>query len=245
MLVGLFQFNICWENKESSKVRILSLLKKNSKEFDWLIFPEMTLTGFSMNAEKTKLDESDLEFFKELAVHNNCFVTFGGNVQDKNTSMTIDSSGNFISFYEKNHLFSFAGENIAYKIGNHCENFSVNGFSISPAICYDLRFSYHFWNKAKTTDVYCIIANWPQTRKLHWRNLLIARAIENQTYVIAVNRTGEDPGNVYSGNSMVVDPLGTIVSEIESQEGIFIVGIENSKVLGVRKEFKFLSDRKE
>jgi predicted amidohydrolase len=244
MKIGLFQFDIIWEDKEQNKLKILSILEQNRKDFDWLVFPEMTLTGFSMQAGITILDKSDLDFFANLAKSLNCNLTFGGNINGNNTSVTLSSEGFIINEYKKNHLFSFAGEDENYIAGKSCSVFKVGNIGITPAICYDLRFSYHFWSNAINTGIFCIIANWPESRKFHWRTLLCARAIENQTYVVATNRVGKDPLNGYSGNSMIIDPLGQIILEVENQEGIFVASIDPSIVTNVRNNFQFLNDRK-
>jgi len=244
MLVGLFQYDIIWEDKEKNKSKILSILNESRKNFDWLVFPEMTLTGFSMEAERTVLSDFDIEFFRGIAIMNNCYVTFGGNVKGENTSLTLNTEGVIVSDYKKSHLFSFAGENQNYKSGTDVRNFLVNDSCVLPAICYDLRFSYHFWNQAQKTQIYCVIANWPESRKRHWRTLLCARAIENQSYVVAVNRVGADPSNNYSGNSMIIDPLGEIICEVENEEGIFPAEITKTKVAEIRQKFQFIKDRR-
>ena len=118
--------------------------------------------------------------------------------------------------------------------------------TIAPIICFDLRFPYLFWNQASQTDLFVVVSSWPARRAEHWMRLLQARAIENQAYVVGVNRTGRDPSLEYGGNSMIFDPLGKILLDCQGKEGIFLCpeDITQSFVLKTRSRFPFLKERR-
>jgi len=247
MNIGLVQYDPHWEEINVSKDRILSLLEKSfikESKIDWLIFPEMTLSGFSMNINKTTLKTEDIQFIKDICQQYSVSITFGGVMDGFNNNITLNTKGVIVSSYSKIHLFSYAKEESHYKSGDRVKSFDLNTVRITPLVCYDLRFPYLFWNAAKETDLYVVIANWPSSRISQWRGLLIARAIENQSFVVGVNRIGCSPSEDYNGNSLVVNPLGNIILECSRDEGVFTVSIEPAEVNNVRSKFQFMADRK-
>ncbi|MCX5783953.1 MAG: hypothetical protein NTW04_05910 [Elusimicrobia bacterium] len=221
MKIALCQFDIVWENKRANKDKIISLLKSSSLRADWIIFPEMTLSGFSMNAGAALLDD--------------------------NNFLTLDKEGKLISNCGKTHLVPWIGEDKIYKSGVKAENFMLNGMSVSPSVCYDLRFSYLFWNAAAQTDIFAVMASWPASRSGHWSALLKARAIENLCYVAGVNRIGKDPNCEYSGGSAVFGPFGETLLDCGKGEGVFTCETEITKksVEEIRAKFPFIKDRKD
>lgn len=237
MRVALCQLNTAWEDKEANKKRISRIVA--GVRTDWLVFPEMALTGFSMNARATELSRADIEFFRSLARRKRAAVTFGGVLKNRNCSVTFDSGGRKLCQYSKIHLFSLAHENKHFEPGTAAKSFRFTGLRVSPLVCYDLRFPYVFRMSA---DIFVIIANWPSARVEHWTTLLRARAIENQAFVIGVNRVGRDPNVSYPGNSMVVEPDGSVALKCGGKEGVFEVAIDTSKVECVRKSFPVLKD---
>jgi omega-amidase len=246
MNVGIIQNSAVWEDQDASTDRIRLMLKdvlSGAQKADWLILPEMALSGFTMDTEKATLRERQLEFFRSLAGECSAYVTFGAVLDGTNRCITIDPEGRIISSYAKAHLFSYAREDQHYRPGALPDTFGLRDWRITPAVCYDLRFAYLFWNRAETTDAFVVIANWPSTRVHHWRTLLQARAIENQCYVIGVNRAGSDPHVAYPGTSLVVDPAGTVIVECGAAEGLSIVTIEKAAVQDTRTRFRFLADR--
>jgi len=248
MKIAICQLDMAWEDKTATKARILSLMSACSPEarIDWIVFPEMTLSGFSMNPEKTTLDASDLAFFSDLACRHKTWVSFGGVQDGRNNLITMDASGRAVSIYSKIHLYSFGGEDQAYRPGSKPEKFTLHNMAVAPAVCFDLRFPYVFWNAAAATDIFVVIASWPARRAEHWMRLLQARAIENQCYVVGVNRTGRDPLLEYSGNSMIFDPLGKVVLDCKDGEGVFVAAAEVDKdlVAKTRARFPFFKDRR-
>ncbi|MEI6079122.1 MAG: nitrilase-related carbon-nitrogen hydrolase [bacterium] len=244
MKVGLFQYNIAWENKDKNKSNILSILDaSNESDIDWMIFPEMTLSGFSMDLSKTSINEADVGFFSKLAVDHNCNISFGAVVDSNNRNITINRKGDVICEYSKIHLFGYGDETSHYEPGKCERPFEIEGARIKPLVCYDLRFSYLFWDNAPKTDIFFVIANWAGSRRTHWMSLLKARAIENQSFVIGVNRVGSDPKVGYTGDSMVVDPQGNEILNCGDKEGLYTVRLSLDAVSKTRASFPFLKDR--
>ncbi|MCX7705477.1 MAG: carbon-nitrogen family hydrolase [bacterium] len=243
MKICICQYDIEWEDKQKNKEKILSLVSDISG-VDLIIFPETCLTGFSFNKAITSLTQYDIDFFRSIAENKKSFICFGGVIDEKNACIIINPAGQIILKTSKIHLFSLAGEDIHYKPGAHINSVRINSAGITPFICYDLRFAPLFWVSAEKTDIFIVIANWPETRKHHWKSLLVARAIENQAFVVGVNRIGISPKEKYNGDSCVLDPWGMMVFDCGSGEGAFIVEINIEKVKDIRENFPFLRDRK-
>ena len=146
--------------------------------------------------------------------------------------------------YRKIHPFSYGGEEKHFRAGDELITVDIAGLRISPLVCYDLRFADEFWQLADATDVYLVPANWPEKRRLHWTALLQARAIENQAYVVGVNRVGEGGGLRYSGDSRIVDPLGELLATGSKTETILLADVSAGHVSEVRDHFRFLPDRR-
>jgi predicted amidohydrolase len=248
MKIALCQFDQAWEDREANRGRILSLLEPfpRKEAFDWIVFPEMTLSGFSIDPSKTTLAAEDEEFFRSLARERSCAVSYGGILRGRNCLITLDKEGRTLASYAKMHLYAFGGEDKAYEPGDKQETFLLGGMAVTPAVCFDLRFPYLFWNVARMTDLYVVVASWPARRSEHWMSLLKARAIENQAYVVGVNRTGRDPQVEYGGNSMIFDPLGKVVLDCASREGVHVAQADVTKVAveKTRSRFPFLKERK-
>ena len=246
MKIALAQFDMGWEDKNAAKEKILSLIQAvpPRERMDWLVFPEMTLSGFSPNPKTTSLDAADLAFFSNLARQHSLAVSFGGVEDRRNNLITMDKTGQVISRYSKTHLYCFGHEDASYQPGSTLERFPLQGMTIAPVICFDLRFPYLFWNQAAQTDLFVVISSWPARRAEHWMRLLQARAIENQAYVVGVNRTGRDPSAEYGGNSMIFDPMGKILLDCRSAEGIFCAEVSRGEVLKARAKLPFLKDRR-
>ncbi|MDP7195205.1 MAG: nitrilase-related carbon-nitrogen hydrolase, partial [SAR202 cluster bacterium] len=161
-----------------------------------------------------------------------------------NCLITLNRSGEQVLVYNKIHLITYYDEEKTYREGSVTQKFVINDFNIIPTICYDLRFSYLFWENAPITDAYVVIANWPAERDSHWKSLLKARAIENQSYVIGVNRIGKDLNTEYLGNSLIISPNGEIVLDSGNSEGIAYVDIKKEYINETRKSYPFLNSRK-
>jgi predicted amidohydrolase len=150
--------------------------------------------------------------------------------------------------YRKVHPFSHSGENLHVRPGDELVTVDIEGLRVSMFVCYDLRFANEFWELAPTTDVYLVAAHWPERRREHWIALLHARAIENQAYVVGVNRVGQAPGEegtlVYSGDSRIVDPLGRVVASASCVETMLLADVSSSVVATTRSTYRFLDDRR-
>jgi len=146
--------------------------------------------------------------------------------------------------YRKIHPFSFAGEDRFVRPGTELVTVDVGGVRVSMFVCYDLRFADEFWQLAADTDVFLVPANWPEARREHWMTLLRARAIENQAYVVGVNRVGSGGGIDYSGDTRIVDPLGELLATGSREETIVFADVSTEHVAAVRDRFRVLDDRR-
>jgi predicted amidohydrolase len=146
--------------------------------------------------------------------------------------------------YRKIHPFTFAGEHEHFRAGDTLVTVEVEGLRVSLFVCYDLRFADEFWRLAPTTDVYLVVANWPEPRRQHWQSLLTARAIENQAYVVGCNRVGSGGGLDYTGDSRIIDPLGEMLAGASRTESILVADVAADTVTAVRDRFRFLPDRR-
>src|SRR6185437_8719867 len=147
--------------------------------------------------------------------------------------------------YAKIHPFSYAGEHLSYQAGSNFLTVTVEDLRVSIFICYDLRFADEFWALAADTDLYLVVANWPEPRREHWRALLRARAIENQAYVVGCNRVGTGDGHHYTGDSVILDPMGRPLAEASLAETVLLADLTADEVKRVRDRFPFLADRRE
>jgi predicted amidohydrolase len=146
--------------------------------------------------------------------------------------------------YRKIHPFTYGGEHERFRAGDQLVTVTIEGLRVSMFVCYDLRFADEFWQLAPDTDVYLVPANWPASRRLHWQTLLQARAIENQAYVVGVNRVGSSPTLEYIGDSRIVSPLGELLATAASTESILLADVSADTVAEVRDTFRFLPDRR-
>ena len=146
--------------------------------------------------------------------------------------------------YRKIHPFSFAGEERFVRAGAELVTVDVAGFRVSMFVCYDLRFADEFWQLAGDTDLYLVPANWPEQRREHWQALLRARAIENQAYVVGVNRVGSGGGLDYSGDSRIIDPQGELLATASRTETVLLADLSTEHVAATRDRFRFLPDRR-
>ena len=251
MKLGLIQYSPEWENPEANKQKIDALLTQHLSDEDILIFPEMTLTGFTMKAKEfaEDIDGDSVQYFMELARKHKKDV-FAGIIEefeDKiyNSLYHIDKNGLIIARYRKIHPYSFTSEDEHYDAGNEPVVTKFNKVRIGLSICYDLRFPELYRKYTKEgIDVLIDIANWPVPRSEHWKTLLKARAIENQCFMIGVNRVGTDPALTYNGCSGVFDPMGNEIAMNEGEETLISVNINPEEVAKTRSDLPFLKDMK-
>lgn len=251
MKIGLVQYSPVWEDKKSNKEKISVLLNDKKTEIDLLIFPEMTLTGFTMHSEKfaEEIEGESFIYFSSLAEKFNCDVIAGiiehSSGKYFNSLIHIENDGKLKNYYHKIHPFSFSNEDKHYSAGDKTIVTKVNGWKTGLSICYDLRFPEHYRQYGRNRVPLIInIANWPDTRIDHWRTLLKARAIENQCYVVAVNRVGKDSNLNYNGYSSVFDPMGNEVVAVKDEERVILAEIDKVHVEDTRRTLPFLEDIK-
>lgn len=253
MKVAAISLNQTWENKEANKRKCQQYIIKASFNFcDLIIFPEMTLTGFSMKSNFIKEDLTNsetIQWFIEMAKTYHINIIFGmvlgKNKQATNNAICISVKGDIICNYAKIHPFTFAKENIYYEGGNKLGIFEIEDIQFGMTICYDLRFPELYQALSKSVSIIINIANWPERRVDHWNILTSARAIENQVYMLAVNRTGIDGnGLAFIKSSKIIDPIGNIVKPITENKEIDIYELDINNVNLAREVFPFKKDRK-
>lgn len=250
MRFALVQFDIAWEDKFANHATIERMLREAQPPIEpgaFVLTPELGDTGFSMNLDRI-VDDRSLAWAMELARQYQIYLqhgyaTLGPDNKGRNCAAIIDPSGRVLGIYQKLHPFTFGKEALHYGGGDHLLLSRCGDALVSPLICYDLRFP-ELWRLAalQGAEVFTIGASWPAARQHHWRSLLIARAIENQAYVIACNRTGADPHIKYAGGSVIISPKGEILAEANDQPTILHVDLDLAALGHWRNEFPALRD---
>jgi len=250
--LALVQHDISWQDATRTIAAVQPLVRAAADQgADLICLTEMWSCGFSMDTERVSEppEGPTATAMKDWAVETGAWVAGSfpewvpGEDRPTNRFLLVGPQGEDHR-YSKTKPFSFAGEDRFYAPGTPINPVSVNGVRVMPFVCYDLRFADLFWQAAAETDLYLVPANWPETRREHWMALLRARAIENQAYVAGVNRVGQGGQLGYSGDTMIVDPLGEVLARAEEpQETIVTATIESERVTHVRQQFPFLADR--
>ena len=232
MKVTIIQTALHWEDRTKNLEHFDTLVNSIKESTDLIVLPEMFSTGFTMNPAKLAdpLNGPALQWMAKKAKEKNAVITGSVVVEDNKkyyNRLFWAEPGGTISTYDKRHLFRMANEDKHYAMGSKKIIKKINQWHICPLVCYDLRFPVWSRNTFKKTngvptasyDVLIYVANWPEARAYPWKQLLIARAIENQCYVIGVNRIGEDGNGIkHSGDSMVINPRGEIISKTKPNE---------------------------
>ena len=261
--VTIIQSKLHWEDRRANLRMFEEKIRSISRPTEIVVLPEMFSTGFSMNPEKLAetMEGKTVEWMKRLAAHKNIILTGSviigqpaesGQTEYFNRLIWMLPNGEY-GYYDKRHLFAYAGEDKHYSAGNKRLIASVKGWKINLLVCYDLRFP--VWSRQapplapgkETTgpeyDLLIYVANWPEKRNRAWKTLLRARAIENQCYVVGVNRVGEDGNGInYSGDSMIFYPDGTKLYHKTHDEEIFTATLDMAELETVREKFPFWKD---
>jgi len=248
LTVALGEYDTGWHNTAQSLARARELAHQaKSASAELLLLPEMFATGFTMEAEEyaEPEDGSIARAVGEMAKHEALWILAGISVRKSdgrfvNTARLFSPHGDHNAPYEKQRLFVYANENEIYSPGEKPSIVEINGVRAGVLICFDLRFPELFRELAPEVDAFLLIANWPQSRQAHWDVLTRARAIENQCYVIAVNRTGEGGGLHYAGGSVAYDPLGNRCDEAAPSSPIRVAAISTETVRKAREPFPIL-----
>jgi omega-amidase len=254
LTVALIQADLYWEDKAANLAMLEEKIMGIAGAVELVVLPEMFSTGFSMNpaALAETMQGESLAWMKRVAQQKRCILT---------GSLIIEEDGHYFNrliwmlpngeygTYDKRHLFAFAGEDAHYAAGNKRLIASVKGWRVCTLICYDLRFP--VWARqapasaddAAEYDLLLYVANWPERRIHAWKTLLQARAIENQCYVIGVNRVGKDGnGHTYSGDSMLVSPMGEVLLTQKDEAAVMTTTLVKEELLSLREKLPFLKD---
>ena len=272
LTITTIQTNLHWEDKEANLAMFEQKIFSIKEKTEIVILPEMFSTGFSMKPGTLaeKMDGPTVAWMKRIAASKKIILAGSIIVEDEgnyfNRLIWMLPNGQY-GCYDKRHLFAYAGEDEQYAAGTTRLIASVKGWKINLQVCYDLRFP--VWSRQAPSlppppvggeeksagdddrglgggleyDLLIYVANWPERRSHAWKTLLQARAIENQCYVVGVNRVGNDGNNIYySGNSMIVDPLGEVLYQKSHDEDIFTYTLQAEKLEDVRMKFPFWKD---
>ncbi len=253
---SLIQTNLFWEDKGANLDQLSQKINAIEQPTEIIILPEMFSTGFSMQPKKLaeNMEGPTVDWMRRIAADQRAILA---------GSIIIEEEGHYfnrfiwmlpngeLGYYDKRHLFGFAGEDKQYSAGNKRLIASVKGWKINLQVCYDLRFP--VWARQGHSsmgieeeaefDVLLYVANWPEKRNHAWKTLLTARAIENQCFTIGVNRVGLDGNNIaHSGDSMVVGPLGEVLYHCAYEEDVFHISLQKEELVKTRQQFPFLKD---
>lgn len=254
--VAAVQHDIVWEDPEANFARLAPMIADAAAGGARLVLlAELYSTGFSL--ETARLAEAEdgpsSRFLADQAAAQGIWV--GGSLPVRapgadlpyNRFVLAGPDGERLH-YDKRHPFSYGKEDEHYAAGDRQLTLEVDGLRVSPFVCYDLRFADAFWGVGPGTDCYVVVANWPAARREHWRTLLRARAIENQAYVVGLNRVGSGGGLDYAGDSAVIGPFGeelavaTDTGDVGTEQTLVAV-VDPSRVTETRATYPFLADR--
>lgn len=257
LTVATIQADLVWEDKAANLDRFQEKIEALSSEVELVILPEMFTTGFSMSPQTLAetADGETIAWMKQLSQDRN-IVIVGSMIAKENDAyfnrlICMLPTGSY-GIYDKRHLFSFAGEENHYSAGNKRLIASIKGWKLNLQICYDLRFPVWARQQVKVSekeeivpeyDMLVYVANWPERRVHAWRTLLCARAMENQCYVIGVNRVGNDGNGIYhNGSTMIIGPLGEVLYHAVDKEDICEMTLSKEELKDIRNKFSFLKD---
>jgi omega-amidase len=253
MRVIACQLDIAWEDAAANHAKVRAMLEQaNLRGSELIVLPEMFASGFSMNVPAiSDTNGNTARFLSELAKRFSVtliagIVRTGDSGRGRNEALVIGPNGRELAHYCKLHPFSMGGETTHYEAGASVVTFPLAGFTVAPFVCYDLRFPEIFRSAAhQGASLMAVIANWPSKRVEHWVTLLRARAIENQAYVVGVNRCGADPHDFYSGRSLIIDPHGNVLADAGGHECSIEAEIDSEAVGRWRRDFPALRDSRE
>jgi len=248
LTLTLIQTNLHWEDKQANLAMFEEKINSIKEKTEIVVLPEMFSTGFSMNPEQLAetMDGTTIQWMKKISVQKKIILTGSVIIKDGdnffNRLIWMLPNGEY-GYYDKRHLFAYGDEDQHYTSGSKRLIASVKGWKINLLVCYDLRFPVCARQQAQEEleyDLLIYVANWPERRINAWKTLLQARAIENQCYVVGVNRTGNDGKNIYySGESMVINALGEILYHKAHEEDVFTITLQRDSLEEIRNKFPF------
>jgi predicted amidohydrolase len=249
--VAAIQHDIVWEDRAATLARVGPMVESAAASGARLVLlTEMFSVGFSMAADRISEDADgpSTAFLLKHAEASGAWV--GASVPARLPSasrpsnvFTLAAPNGDVHRYAKVHPFSYAGEHEHYEAGTEVMTVEIDGVRVTPFVCYDLRFADGFWDAGPTTDVFVVVANWPSVRRHHWTTLLRARAIENQAFVVGVNRVGDGDGLEHAGDSQIIDPMGEVLVSAAGVETILVADLDPALVTETRARFPFINDR--
>ena len=248
--VTIIQANLAWHDAAANRAMFTDVIRNLDEKSDLIVLPEMFTTGFSMDAPSLAepSNGNSVAWMQAMAAQANAAICGSLIIRDGddyyNRFFCVDSKGLVIS-YDKRHLFRLANEQNHYSQGNDRIIFELNGFRICPMVCYDLRFP--VWSRNREDfDVLIYVANWPNRRQLAWDTLLRARAIENLSYAVGVNRVGVDGNDLpYTGGSAIIDYIGQKMADLRDTAGTATAKLEIAALEKFRERFAFHRDADE
>lgn len=254
--VAAIQHDIVWHDRDANFARLAPKVAAAAAGGARLVLLTETFsTGFSFDTPGIGEPEGgpSSQFLAAQAAEHGVWV--GGSCpeirpdapdddQRPSNSFVLAGPDGSVHRYRKIHPFSHANEEQYVRAGTEFVNVEVDGVRLSLFVCYDLRFADEFWALAEQTDAFVVVANWPAKRRLHWSTLLRARAIENQAYVVGVNRVGTGGALDYTGDSAIIDPLGEILASGAGGETTLFADVDPAHVASTRSHFRFLQDRR-
>ncbi len=249
--IAAVQHDIVWEDPTATHALVAPMIATAASDGARLIvLTEMFATGFTMRPDgiAEAEDGPTLAFLRAQAALHDAWlcatIPTRWPARRPTNRLVVVAPDGAVHGYDKIHPFTYSGEDEIYDAGTEFLTVDVDGVRVTTFVCYDLRFADEFWATAHDTDLYVVPANWPAARAHHWRALLVARAIENQAWVVGVNRVGSGGGLDYVGDSMVIDPLGVIRATAHDSATVLGVDVDASMVAAVRDRFPFLRDRR-
>ena len=254
--VAAIQHDISWHDRAANFARLAPVgAGAAASGARVVLLTETFSTGFSFDSPDIAEPEGGVssQFITEMATTHGVWV--GGSCpevapeapaddQRPSNVFVLVSPDGVATRYRKIHPFSHADEERFVRAGTDFVTVDVDGLRCALFVCYDLRFADEFWALASNVDAYFVVANWPAKRRLHWSTLLRARAIENQAYVVGVNRVGSGGGLDYSGDSAIIDPLGEVLATGAGVETVLLADLDPAHVAATRNHFRFLQDRR-
>ena len=257
MKVAAVQHDIVWLDREANFARLGAMIAEAAGNGARLVvLSEMFSTGFAMGEQWAEqlpepFDGPSSQFLSLMAQRHDVYVAGSCPELPRDATrgalpantLVIAAPDGSAHRYDKIHPFTYGGEDRWFRAGNSTLTVDIDGLSVSGFVCYDLRFADHFWRLAETTDLYVVPANWPSARAEHWSTLLSARAIENQAFVMGVNRVGSGGSLDYAGGSRIIGPFGEILADAGSLETIVFAEVTHEAVAETRRKFPFLRDR--
>jgi predicted amidohydrolase len=251
MRIAAIQHDIAWEDRDTTLSQLTPQVAVAAATGARLVtLTEMFATGFSMETHLTAEDPEGptATWMREQAAEHDLWLAGSvplvgeGDALPTNSLLVIGPDGT-THRYDKIHPFSYAGEHERFTPGGQDVVVEIEGVRWGLTVCYDLRFADQYWRVGPDVDAFLVVANWPAARRAHWRLLLQARAIENQTYVVGVNRVGSGGNLDYAGDSRIIDPLGQELAAAAEEPTMLLADIDPARVAEVRERFPFIQDR--